>query len=365
MGFSCGIVGLPNVGKSTLFNALTRAHVASSNYPFCTIDPNVGIVSVPDERLDTLARLVEAKKITPTTVQFVDIAGLVRGASRGEGLGNQFLSHIREVDAVVQVVRLFEDKDVIHIGEVDPIRDLEIINMELIFKDLETIENILSKKTKMAKAGNKEAQSEVELLERVKTSLEQGELMKNLEFTPEERKVLDAYQFLTMKPLLIVANVSEKEITSYEINPLYQKLKARADSLKADVLALSAKIEQELSELEPEEAREYLKDLGLEKSGLERLIVEGYKLLGLITFFTAGEKETRAWTIPQGTKAPQAAGVIHSDMERGFIRAEIVSYEDFVKHGSWTTLRDKGLIRLEGKDYVMQDGDVMIVRFSV
>lgn len=365
MGFSCGIVGLPNVGKSTLFNALTRAGVASSNYPFCTIDPNVGIVAVPDERLETLARLVEAKKVTPTTVQFVDIAGLVKGASQGEGLGNQFLSHIREVDAIVQVVRLFEDKDVIHIGEVDPIRDLEIINMELIFKDLETIENILAKRTKMAKAGNKEAQQEVELLERIKSTIQEGELIKNIPLTAEEKKIVDAYQFLTAKPLLIVANVSEKEITSYEQNPLYAKLKAKADTLKADIIALSAKIEQELSELDPAEAKEYLKDLGLEKSGLERLIVEGYKLLGLITFFTAGEKETRAWTIPNGTKAPQAAGVIHSDMEKGFIRAEVVSYEDFVKHGSWAALRDKGLIRLEGKDYVMQDGDVIIVRFSV
>jgi len=365
MGFSCGIVGLPNVGKSTLFNALTRAGVASSNYPFCTIDPNVGIVSVPDERLDTLARLVDAKKITPTTVQFVDIAGLVKGASQGEGLGNQFLSHIREVDAIVQVVRLFEDKDVIHIGEVDPIRDLEIINMELIFKDLETIENILAKRIKMAKAGNKEAQVEGELLERIKQQIEQGELIKNIALTPEEKKIIDAYQFLTAKPLLIVANVSEKEIATYENNPLYARLKARADSLQADILALSAKIEQELSELDPVEAKEYLKDLGLEKSGLERLIVEGYKLLGLITFFTAGEKETRAWTIRQGTRAPQAAGVIHSDMEKGFIRAEVVSYEEFVRHGSWAALREKGLIRLEGKDYIMQDGDVIIVRFSV
>ena len=364
MGFSCGIVGLPNVGKSTLFNALTKAGVASSNYPFCTIDPNVGIVNVPDERLDKLSALVNAKKITPTTVEFVDIAGLVKGASQGEGLGNQFLANIRSVDAVVQVVRLFEDKDVVHIGDVDPVRDVEIINVELILKDMETVDNILSKREKLARAGNKEAISEVETLTKIKNALAGETLVKNIDLTPEEKKFIQQFQFLTDKELMLVGNVSESDLKTYESNPLYQKLVKKAAEIKADVLVLSAKIEQELSDLEPAEAKEYLNELGLEKSGLERLIWEGYKLLGLITFFTAGEKETRAWTIRKGSKAPQAAGTIHTDMEKGFIRAEVVTYQDFVRETSWSALRDKGLMRLEGKEYEMQDGDVIIVRFN-
>jgi GTP-binding protein YchF len=365
MGFSCGIVGLPNVGKSTLFNALTKANVASSNYPFCTIDPNVGIVNVPDARLEALAALVSAKKITSTTVEFVDIAGLVKGASQGEGLGNQFLSNIRNVDAIVQVVRLFEDKNVIHIGEVDPVRDIEIINMELIFKDLETVEGILTKKEKLAKTGNKEAQSEAAVLEKLKKGLGEEKLIKNIPLSPEEKKLIQPYQFLTEKELLIVANVSEDEVKNYQGNLLYQKLLKKAQDIQADVLVLAAKIEQEISELDSNDAKEYLKELGLSQSGLERLIMEGYKLLGLITFFTAGEKETRAWTLRKGSRAPQAAGVIHTDMERGFIRAEIASYEDFTREKSWNALKDKGLIRIEGKDYEIKDGDVIIVRFSV
>lgn len=364
MSFSCGIVGLPNVGKSTLFNALTKAGVASSNYPFCTIDPNVGIVNVPDQRLHTLARLSQSKSVVPNTVQFVDIAGLVKGAAQGEGLGNQFLTNIRDVDAVVQVVRIFEDKDVVHIGDVDPVRDIDIVNMELMLKDLETVDNIVSKREKTAKSGNKEAIAELEVLRKVKDGLSAGTLVRNIPLKPEERAVPKSYQLLTDKELLIVGNVSEKDILDYEKNPLYKKLKARADELRCDLLILSAKIEQEISELDENEAREYLSGLGLEKSGLERLILEGYKLLGLITFFTTGEKESRAWTVRKGAKAPEAAGAIHSDMEKGFIRAETVSYDDFVREGSWSALRDKGLLRLEGKDYEVLDGDIMVFRFG-
>lgn len=365
MGFSCGIVGLPNVGKSTLFNALTRAGVASSNYPFCTIDPNIGIVNVPDERLYKLAELSQSKSIVPTTVQFVDIAGLVKGAAQGEGLGNQFLSNIRNVDAIVQVVRVFEDKDVLHIGTVDPVRDIEIVNVELILKDLETIESVASKKEKMAKSGNKEAIAEMEALKKVKDGLSAGILVHNIALKPEERAFVKPYQLLTDKEILIVGNVGEKDILDYANNPMYVKLKQKAGELNCDLLILSAKIEQEISELDEKEAKEYLKHLGLEKSGLERLILEGYKLLGLITYFTTGEKESRAWTVNKGAKAPQAAGVIHSDMEKGFIRAETVKYDDFVREGSWAALRDKGLLRLEGKDYEVQDGDIMLFRFSV
>jgi GTP-binding protein YchF len=365
MGFSCGIVGLPNVGKSTLFNALTRANVASSNYPFCTIDPNVGVVNVPDTRLDMLAELSKSRSVVPTTVQFVDIAGLVSGASQGEGLGNQFLSHIRDTDAIVQVVRMFEEQDVTHIGKVDPVRDLEIINTELILKDIETVQNTMERRAKLAKSGNKEAQIEVAILEKVMDALNNETLARNIPLDEKERTFIRQFSLLTDKALLICANVSENEITSYEKNPLYTQLAAKAKELNADILALSAKIEQEITELEPPEAADYLKDLGLTQSGLERLIMEGYKLLGLITYFTTGEKESRAWTVTTGTKAPAAAGKTHSDMERGFIRADTVGYTEFVANGGWTGVKDKGLLRKEGKEYVVKDGDIMLFFFNV
>lgn len=364
MGLSIGIVGLPNVGKSTLFNALTKAGAASSNYPFCTIDPNVGVVNVPDERLDKLTEISASKKTVPATVEFIDIAGLVRGAAQGEGLGNQFLSHIRGVDAVAQVVRVFEDSDVIHIGEVDPVRDIEIINTELMLKDLETVDNILPKREKTAKTGDKESAYEVEVLKKLKDKLQAGVLVRNAGLDDKAASIMKQYQFLTAKDIILVANIGEDQIKTYSDNPQFKKLAAKAAELGADVVPISAKIEQELSELEPADQKEYLAELGLTSSGLERLIVESYKLLGLITFLTTGEKESRAWTIRRGTKAPQAAGVIHTDFEKGFIRMETAGYDEFVKAGSWAALKDKGLARMEGKDYVVQDGDVVVFHFS-
>jgi hypothetical protein len=365
MGFSCGIVGLPNVGKSTLFNAMTKAGAESSNYPFCTIEPNVGIVDVPDARLTKISGLSKSKKTTPTTVEFVDIAGLVEGASKGEGLGNQFLSNIRNVDAIVQVVRLFEDENIIHIGEVDPLRDLDIINTELMLKDLDTLESTIDKRLRLANSGDKAAKAEAELLSRIREEVSKGVLIKNIDLDDNAKKTIRGYQFLTAKPLLVCANVSEGMLSSYGDNPNYKKLKAYCDEIGADIVVLCAKIEEELSELSVEEAHEYLRELGEEKSGLEKLIMEGYSLLGLITFFTTGEKESRAWTVRRGTKAPQAAGAIHSDMERGFIRAETVSYGDFIAAGSWNTAKEAGKLRLEGKEYIVKDGDIMLFRFSV
>jgi len=346
MGFSCGIVGLPNVGKSTLFNAMTKAGAESSNYPFCTIEPNVGIVDVPDARLTKISGLSKSKKTTPTTVEFVDIAGLVEGASKGEGLGNQFLSNIRNVDAIVQVVRLFEDENIIHIGEVDPLRDLDIINTELMLKDLDTLESTIDKRLRLANSGDKAAKAEAELLSRIREEVSKGVLIKNIDLDDNAKKTIRGYQFLTAKPLLVCANVSEGMLSSYGDNPNYKKLKAYCDEIGADIVVLCAKIEEELSEL-------------------EKLIMEGYSLLGLITFFTTGEKESRAWTVRRGTKAPQAAGAIHSDMERGFIRAETVSYGDFIAAGSWNTAKEAGKLRLEGKEYIVKDGDIMLFRFSV
>lgn len=365
MVLSCGIVGLPNVGKSTLFNALTRLKVPSSNYPFCTIEPNVGLVNVPDERLYKIAEISNSQKITPAIVEFVDIAGLVKGASKGEGLGNQFLSHIRGVDAIVQVVRLFEDENVTHIGEIDPRRDVDIINYELIMKDIETIETLIPKAEKLATRGSKEASFELEILKKVKEGISSGSLMKNLSLLPEEKNYLKKYQFLTLKEIIIVANVSENQIKELEKNSLYIALKNKAREIKSNLIVLSAKIEQELSEFGEEEAKEYQKELGLEKSGLEKLVSECYKALDLITFFTMNNKETKAWPIKKGSKAIDAAGQIHTDMAKGFIKAEVVNWETIVKEGSWNALREKGLIRLEGKDYEVQDGDVILIKFNV
>lgn len=362
-----GIVGLPNVGKSTLFNSLTKAGAESANYPFCTIDPNVGIVTVPDHRLKLLGDMYQSKKVTPAVIEFVDIAGLVKGASKGEGLGNQFLSNIREVDAIVHVVRCFEDSNIIHVdGNINPLRDIETINLELIFSDLEILERRISKVEKAARM-DKTLGKELELLKRIKALLEDGKLAKNIELADEDEEALFAsYNLLTSKPVIFAANVAEDELADDAAgNAGVKAVREFAAETGSEVFVICAQIEQEISELDDEEKAMFLEDLGLKESGLDKLIKASYKLLGLISYLTAGEDETRAWTIKVGTKAPQAAGKIHSDFERGFIKAEVVNYKDLLEYGSLAAAREKGLVGMEGKEYVVKDGDVILFRFNV
>ena len=359
-----GIVGLPNVGKSTLFNAITNAGAECANYPFCTIEPNVGVVPVPDERLDNLAKMYNPQKVTHAIIEFVDIAGLVKGASKGEGLGNKFLSHIRETDAICEVVRCFEDSNIIHVdGSINPVRDIQTINLELIFADLETVEKRIDRSSKMIKA-DKKYQFELDTWKKVREALENGKMARSLDYSEEELEVIKDAFLLTMKPILYVANVSEEQLSdNNDANVKAVEEYAKQD--KAEVIKLCVKIEEELSSLDGDDKKEMLEALGLEESGLDKVIKSSYDLLGLMSFLTAGEPEVRAWTIKKGTKAPQTAGKIHSDIERGFIRAEIVSYDDLIREGSMVAAKEKGLVRSEGKEYIMQDGDIVLFKFNV
>lgn len=360
-----GIVGLPNVGKSTLFNAITKAGAECANYPFCTIEPNVGVVPVPDERLDKLAEMYNPEKVTHAVIEFVDIAGLVKGASKGEGLGNKFLSHIREVDSIVEVVRCFEDSNIVHVdGSINPLRDIETINLELIFADIETVDKRLDKAKKMLKA-DKKYQAEIDLLEKIKLALENGMPARQLEYNKDEKELLKEMFLLTTKPIIYIANVSEEQLSDTENDANVNKVREYASKEKAEVIPLCVKIEDELSTLDDSDKKEMLEALGLEESGLDTLIKKSYDLLGLMSFLTAGEPEVRAWTIKKGTKAPQAAGKIHSDIERGFIKAEVISYNELIKEGSMVQAKEKGLVRQEGKEYIMQEGDIVLFKFNV
>ncbi len=360
-----GIVGLPNVGKSTMFNAITKAGAECANYPFCTIEPNVGIVPVPDERLDELTKMYNPQKTTHAVIEFVDIAGLVKGASKGEGLGNKFLSHIREVDAIVEVVRCFENSNIVHVdGNINPLRDIETINLELIFADIETVEKRLDKANKMLKS-DKKYQIEINALSRLKEALDNGKSARTVEISDEEKEYLKDLFLLTSKPIIYIANVSEDQLADSQNDENVKKVVELANQEKTKCIPLCAKIEEELSTLEDEDKKEMLEALGLEESGLDRVVKESYDLLGLMSFLTAGEPEVRAWTIKKGTKAPEAAGKIHTDIQRGFIKAEIVSFEDLIREGSMVNAREKGLVRQEGKEYIMQDGDIVLFKFNV